>query len=267
MDNLDETVLNIFTDGSSYSNPRKGGVGARFVTVDEDGNEKIHDYAPAGYKGATNNQMELQAMIDALSLLLGRYPPVEPSGYPKIVIHTDSMYVSDNIQNAIYTWSKNGWTNKNGGPILNAELWKELVRLMVKIKIRVEIKWVKAHKISVHNKGVDKLAKTSAKTNSTRRISVVDVRRKKSTKASEIGSVKPTGQLLIIRIVQDELMKLHKIYRYRYEVMSKASPYYQNVDFVTSDISMAAGHTYAVRLNDDPKNPQVVKVFREILNS
>ncbi len=267
MDNLDETALNIFTDGSSFSNPRKGGVGVRFITVGDDGNEKVYDYTPLGYKGATNNQMELQAMIDALSLLMSRNPPVDPTGYPRIVIYTDSMYISENIQSAIYTWSRNGWTNKSGGPILNAELWKELLRLMVKIKIRVEIKWVKAHKLSVHNKAVDKLAKISAKTDSKRRISVVDVRRKKSTKTSEVGSINPTGQLLIIRIVQDELMKLHKIYRYRYEVMSKASPYYQNVDFATSSISMAAGHTYAVRLNDDPKNPQIVKVFREISNS
>ena len=265
MDNLDENALNIFTDGSSFSSPRQGGIGVRYITIGEDGNEKIYDYTPIGFRGATNNQMELQAAIDALSLLMSRNPPVDTIGFPRIIIHTDSMYISENVSNAIYTWSKNGWANKNGGPILNAELWKELLRLMVKIKVRVEFKWVKAHKISVHNKAVDKLAKTSAKTDSKRRISVVDVRRKKSVRASEIGSVKLRGQLLMIRIVQDELMKLHKIYRYRYEVMSKASPYYQNVDFATSLISMAAGHTYYVRLNNDPKNPKIMKVFREII--
>lgn len=264
MDNLDETALNIFTDGSSYSNPRKGGVGVRFITIDENGNERIHDHAPTGYKGATNNQMELQAMIDALSLLLGKYPPVNPSGYPKIVIHTDSMYISENIQNAIYIWSKNGWANKNGGPILNAELWKQLVRLMIKVKIRVEIKWVKAHKTSVHNKGVDKLAKISAKTDSKRRISVVDVRRKLSSKPTVVGSVKPEGQMLTIRIVQDELLKVQRLYRYRYEVLSKRSSYYQNVDFAISRISMSAGHIYIVRMNSDSKNPQILKVFREV---
>lgn len=64
MDNLDENALNIFTDGSSLSNPRKGGVGVRFITIDDNGNEKVYDYTPLGYKGATNNQMELKAVID-----------------------------------------------------------------------------------------------------------------------------------------------------------------------------------------------------------
>lgn len=264
MDNLDETALNVFTDGSSFSNPRKGGIGVRFITIDDDGNEKFYDYTPPGFKGATNNQMELKAAIDALTLLMSRNPPVNTNGFPKIVIHTDSMYISDNVSNAIYSWSKNGWTNKDGGPILNAELWKELLRLMVKIKVRVEFKWVKAHKISIHNKAVDKLAKSSAKMDSRRHISVVDVRRKKSAKSSVVGSVVAKGQILTIRIIQDELMKLHKLYRYRYEVMSKRSPYYQNVDFATSNISMAAGHVYVVRLNNEPKNPKIIKVFREI---
>jgi len=268
MDNLDENAINIFTDGSSFSNPRKGGVGVRFITVGDDGNEIVFDYISLSYKGATNNQMELKATIDALDLLMSRNPPVDMGILSRIVIHTDSMYVSGNISKAIYRWSKNGWLNKDRGPILNAELWKELVRLMVKISKlgkRVEFKWVKAHKVSVHNKAVDKLAKMSAKTDSRRHISVEDVRRKKSSKSTVIGSVVPTGQKITIRIIQDKLLKLHKMIRYRYEVMSKSSPYYQNVDFAISGISMAAGHTYFVRLNNEPKNPRIVKVFREIV--
>lgn len=264
MDNLDETALNIYTDGSSFSNPRKGGVGVRYITIDDDGNEKTYDYTPMGYRGATNNQMELQAAIDALTLLMSRNPPVDPSRYPRIIIHTDSMYLSDNVSNAIYNWSKNGWMSRDGKPILNAELWKELLRLMVKMGKRVEFKWVKAHKISVHNKAVDKLAKSSAKTDSKRRLSVVDVRRKLSGKSTQVGSVKPEGQILTIRVIQDELLKVQKLYRYRYEVLSKRSPYYQNVDFAVSRISMSAGHTYIVRMNDDSKNPQIIKVFREV---
>jgi len=224
MDNLDENALNIFTDGSSFSNPRKGGVGVRFITIDDNGNEKVYDYTPLGYKGATNNQMELKAAIDALTLLMSRNPPVSIVGFSRIVIHTDSMYVSGNISNATYNWSKNGWCNRDGRAILNAELWKELIRLMLKmskLRVRVEFKWVKAHKISIHNKAVDKLAKMSAKTVSRRHLSVVDVRRKKSHKATAIGSVKPKNQKITVRIIEDALLTLHKLYRYRYEVISK----------------------------------------------
>ena len=36
---LDEGVLTIFVDGSMRESPRRGGIGIRFVWIDEDGNE------------------------------------------------------------------------------------------------------------------------------------------------------------------------------------------------------------------------------------
>src|SRR5674476_981925 len=64
---LAENALNIYTDGSSFSSPRTGGIGMRLVLVDTCGRERVHDFCPPGYKGATNNQMELKACIMALS--------------------------------------------------------------------------------------------------------------------------------------------------------------------------------------------------------
>lgn len=61
-----EDALNVYTDGSSYSGPRTGGIGIRFITIDEHGNEKILDIEEPGFNGATNNQMELYACIQAL---------------------------------------------------------------------------------------------------------------------------------------------------------------------------------------------------------
>lgn len=45
MDILDESAINIYTDGSSYSGPRSGGVGIRFITVGDDGHEVVEDHA------------------------------------------------------------------------------------------------------------------------------------------------------------------------------------------------------------------------------
>jgi hypothetical protein len=47
--------------------------------------------------------------------------------------------------------------------------------------------------------------------------------------------------------------------------MSKKSKYYQNVDFIFSDIMLSAGHTYFVRFNIEPKNPRIVKLFKECI--
>ena len=66
MEYRDERDLNIYTDGSSYSGPRRGGVGILYVVVDESGEERVAPYPRPGYVGATNQQTELRAAIDAL---------------------------------------------------------------------------------------------------------------------------------------------------------------------------------------------------------
>lgn len=63
---LAENALHIYTDGSSLPSPRRGGIGILFLLIDSQGREEISDSRHAGYKGATNNQMELQACIEAL---------------------------------------------------------------------------------------------------------------------------------------------------------------------------------------------------------
>jgi hypothetical protein len=74
------------------------------------------------------------------------------------------------------------------------------------------------------------------------------------------------SQRLTIRIITDELLVEHKLNKVKYEVMSKASPYYGQVDIIYSsdDIHLSAGHTYRVRVNDDQKAPRVVKAFGEV---
>lgn len=60
MEQLDDKALNIYTDGSSYSSPRVGGVGFMFIAVDDEGEQETHEECPPGWQGASNNQMELQ---------------------------------------------------------------------------------------------------------------------------------------------------------------------------------------------------------------
>ena len=268
MDSTEEGVLNIYTDGSSYSNPRKGGVGFRFVYIDDSGNDTVISSSSQGYSGATNNQMELQAAILALEDCLSKRPSIDVSKFKRIEIYTDSMYVKDNYRKAIYTWPKTGWTLSSGAPVQNAEQWKKLASLILKMyrekHLQVTINWVKGHKSSTHNKAVDRLAKNSAKNATKQKLAISDVRRKVSKKTTELGSVVPSGQILTIRIIEDRLLKLQKRFWYRYEVMSKRSAYYQNVDVATSIISLQAGHTYFVKLNADTKNPMIDKVFKEL---
>jgi ribonuclease HI len=84
MDNIVEDAINIFTDGSSYSGPRKGGMGILFVVINIDGHEESFEHVPQGHKGANNQQMELQACVEAFDHLLSKYSPVSLSDYRKV---------------------------------------------------------------------------------------------------------------------------------------------------------------------------------------
>jgi ribonuclease HI len=80
----DERDLHIYTDGSSFDGPRRAGVGVRFVMVGEDGHEHAEDYPLPGYDGATNQQAEVAAVVDALKAIVVRRA-VDAKPYRRIV--------------------------------------------------------------------------------------------------------------------------------------------------------------------------------------
>lgn len=256
-----ENTLNIFTDGSSRNSPRAGGIGIRFVFINSTGEDQIQDFDFDGYKGATNNQMEIYACNKALkqAIKFEFLPNVS-----KIVIFTDSLYVVENYKRAMFEWSKTRWLNRDGRPIQNANLWKELNRCIKNIRKMVEIKWVKGHSTSEHNKAADRLAKASSKKPFNKPLSYVSVRRKYTDKKVEIGSVDMNGQRITIRIITSEYLNIQKLWKYRYEVVSKRSQYRGNVDFIFSDHFLSSGHTYFVKVNSFTNNPRIEKIFHEI---
>lgn len=74
---VDERDLNVYIDGSSLSSPRRGGVGILFITEGPDGHWLETPYGVAGFGGATNNQMELQACVEVLRGLARGQVPVD----------------------------------------------------------------------------------------------------------------------------------------------------------------------------------------------
>jgi len=265
----DENTLTVFTDGSSLPAPRRGGIGVHFVHTDSIGNESYHSLDESGYAGATNNQMELKAVITALTTInSGRLPNEMFEGITKIDIYTDSQYVTNNLGAAIYQWPGNGWHTRDGAPVLNADLWKELVKEYKKARrtYHVEVSWGKGHSSSnVHNKTADKLAKQSARKATRILDRAAVVRRKKTRHVTKPGSVEMLGQRLTIRIVGAEPVPLKPhLSRYRYEVMSRASPFFGLIDFAFStDPMLRPHHTYHVRMGKDQGYPQIVRVFGE----
>jgi ribonuclease HI len=255
-------LLTIYTDGSSYSKPsRKGGAGFLFVTEDSTGAERIEEFELRGFEGSSSIQMELYACVAALKEVL---EGERPTRYDKIVIKTDSMYIVDSYQSAIYEWSRNKWRNRHGRPIEHAQLWREMVRLLVKCRVRVTFKWVKGHSKDKHNKAADRLAKASAKGFLNKPLAVVGLRRKKSPLRVQRGCIAMRGQTEIIRIVTHQLLR-QKEGKYRYEVINSKSADYQKVDIAYSKHDLRAGHEYEVVFNSSGHYPQIERVLREIV--
>jgi len=257
-----ENALNIFTDGSSLQSPRTGGFGIRFIKIDSFGNEQIQEPQFPGYKNATNNQMELYACVMALREALRLQLII---GVSKIVIYTDSRYIVDNYKKAMFEWPKTKWYTRSGRPVLNADLWKDLIRCMKKVRMKTEFIWVKGHSKNIHNIATDRMAKQSAKYPINKPLSIVHVRRKLTSETVNIGCVELHGQRISIRIITSEYLKVQKLSKYKYEVISKNSKYFGYVDIIFSNETLRVGHSFYVKFNCETFNPRIEKVYKEII--
>ncbi len=266
MEYPEENALNIYTDGSMLASPRRGGAGLIFVVIDSEGNEEQREEVLPGFAGATQNQMELESVIQGLKMATGRHPPFDPSSYRKIVVKTDATYIAENVGSALTVWRRNGWKTTEGKPVDNARQWKELIRLIAlayKHGKPASIVRVPGKK-SPRTKAVDKLAKRSAKTASTRQLIPTEVRRKRIDQPIEIGSVAMEGQLMTINIFKSEHQHVHKLSKYWYTVESKGSPYYKLVSAIYSELHHLRRRSYRVRVNHDTGNPRIVREFGEV---
>lgn len=267
-DILDDDALTIYVDGSHKPAPRRGGIGIRFVWVNDLGNEEFVDESLPATMGATNNQMELEAPSVALELADRGRLPVPPSRFKRIVIRSDSQYVCENVDNAKFVWPKNKWSTRTGAAVQNVPDWEKLIRLLHRFerdyRLRVEFEWIPSKK-GRHARAVDKLAKGSADSASSGRMRPTLVRRKKSARQVERGSVKMAGQVLVIHVVSVRyLPKRRPTSLCTYEVMSRESPYYGAVDMGETEQPLDAGHIYKVRLNLDQANPRIEQLLEEV---
>ena len=104
----------IHTDGACHGNPGPGGWAA------------ILEYGPhrrelcGGFAETTNNRMELFAAIAALEALK------EPC---EVALHSDSSYLVNAVSRRwLERWNRCGWRKADKQPVLNADLWKRLLR-------------------------------------------------------------------------------------------------------------------------------------------
>ena len=134
--------VDIYTDGACRGNPGRGGWGAILVY---DGHEKE---LSGGEPHTTNNRMELMAAIAALKALKG---PCD------VTLTSDSRYLVDGIEKGwAVGWRARGWKKADKSPVLNPDLWGELLDLFE--RHTVKLVWVRGHVGHPYNERCDALA-------------------------------------------------------------------------------------------------------------
>lgn len=143
-------LVQIFTDGACKGNPGPGGWGC-ILRHPATGKEKEFS---GGLPDTTNNQMELQAVIEGLKRL---------TKTSRVQVITDSTYVAKGSETWRHGWKAKGWKRKDGKqlkPIANVEFWKELDELLEKHDVKFTV--VKGHSGHAENERCDELAVAAA---------------------------------------------------------------------------------------------------------
>ena len=141
-----EIEVNLFTDGGCSGNPGPGGWA--FILRHLPSDKEIEK--SGSLKVTTNNQMELEAVIQGLTALK------RPC---RVELFTDSVYVGKGMTEWMPKWKANGWKRREGKklvPVKNEEYWKRLDQLLSRHQVKYTR--VAGHSGHPENDRVDELA-------------------------------------------------------------------------------------------------------------
>lgn len=135
--------VEIYTDGACSGNPGPGGWAGILIY------NGVEKKISGGILDTTNNKMELTAVIESLKILKEKC---------EVVLYTDSAYVCNAItQKWLENWQLSNWKNSQKKPVLNKELWLELLDLLD--KHIVQFVKVKGHSDNIYNNKCDEIAR------------------------------------------------------------------------------------------------------------
>lgn len=124
------TFYRIHTDGACSGNPGPGGWA---VIVEKLCGREYRHVATFGGNElvATNNAMELKAVLVAVQIAIRTAVKNVESGPASFEVVSDSAYVIGAINNRwLDKWAKNGWKTKAGSDVKNVWLWRPMHRLL-----------------------------------------------------------------------------------------------------------------------------------------
>lgn len=114
----------LYTDGSAKGNGKEDATGGwAYVLVNADFNSEL--FSDSGFETNTTNQkMELAAAVAGLKTV----EPLLVPNQDRVVVYTDSAYLFNCYSQKWYvTWEKNGWLTSKRQPVVNRDLWEQLL--------------------------------------------------------------------------------------------------------------------------------------------
>jgi ribonuclease HI len=122
----------IYTDGACLNNGQADpAAGWGFVFRALEANRphmgrvsgRLEEHGPSGeHHPQTSNRAELRAVIAAL-----QFRSWFGEGWTRLVIATDSEYVTRGATEWVRAWGRNGWVTSNRTAVKNRDLWEELL--------------------------------------------------------------------------------------------------------------------------------------------
>lgn len=139
-------MIEVWTDGGVRGNGKETNIGGWGALLRYKGKEKeIY----GSDKNTTNNKMELMGVIRSLSSIKTTNIPIK--------VYSDSAYVVNGMNEWVTGWEKRKWVKSDKKPVLNKELWQELLMLSRK-QDDIQFIWVRGHNDDEGNERADMLA-------------------------------------------------------------------------------------------------------------
>ncbi len=141
--------MRVYTDGACSGNPGPGGwAWAIDPESVPDGVVQERSFGSGGEPQTTNQRMELQAVLEAVT-----------SNPGALEIVSDSTYVVNCFRDRWYEgWVKRGWRNTAKKPVANRDIWEPLIERYLERADELSFTWVKGHSGDRMNDVVDQLA-------------------------------------------------------------------------------------------------------------
>ena len=144
--NVERKKVTIYTDGACIRNPGPGGYGV--VLIHGEHRKELS----GGYRQTTSNRMELMAAIVGLRALKTDCD---------VTLWSDSAYLVNQMRGRIpERWMRNGWRNSDKKPVLNRDLWEQLMAARHRHEVRFSK--VRGHAGNMENERCDRLARDAA---------------------------------------------------------------------------------------------------------